>query len=185
MDLLKSHDYSAEFSDRANLYKAMNGSGVYTGSAKQNRFMIDTMKAKGYKKGSSNIPYDQMSWIHDGEVVLKRVSDGGYLTDLTAASKVLTEEEVQNMLNWSKMNPQVLKPNVSIPSMPTVQNQQMQNQNITIDMGGITMNGVNDPQELAQNIRRVLATDTRTEKILDCKIAGRMLGKPDTSRFYI
>lgn len=185
VDLLKKHDKSAEWNDRANLYYAMGGSGTYRGSSSQNRFMIDTMKAKGYKKGSSNIPYDQMSWVHDGEVVLKRVSDGGYLTDLTAASKVLTEEQVQNMLNWSKMNPQVLKPNVSIPSMPTVQNQQMQNQNITIDMGGITMNGVNDPQELAQNIRRVLATDTRTEKILDCKIAGRMQGKPDTSRFYI
>lgn len=126
VDLLKSHDYSSAWNDRASLYKAMNGAGVYTGSAKQNRFMIDTMKAKGYKKGSSNIPYNQMSWIHDGEVVLKRVSDGGYLTDLTAASKVLTEEQVNNMLNWSKMNPQVLKPNVNIPSMPVVQNRQVQ-----------------------------------------------------------
>jgi hypothetical protein len=74
-------------------------------------------------------------------------------------------------------------PNVTLPKIPVMQGRQAQN--ITIDLGGITMNGVNDPEELTRQIRHTLATDSRTEKILDVKIAGRMLGKPDTSRFYV
>ena len=180
---LKFNDFDSSFQARAIYYSKLGGSGTYKGSASQNRWLIQKMKEMGYKKGSSNIPFDQMSWIHDGEVVLKRVSDGGYLTDLTAASKVLTEEQVQNMLNWSKMNPQILNPNVSLPSMPTIQNRQVTSSpTLNVDMSGMQITA-NDPDQFAKQVAHSMQNYKFVKQIMNDETLGNALGHNSLNKY--
>lgn len=53
VDRLKYRDFDSSFSQRANYYKAMGGTGTYTGSASQNTWMISQMKAHGFKHGGT------------------------------------------------------------------------------------------------------------------------------------
>lgn len=121
VDRLKKFNFDSSFQARATYYSKLGGSGTYKGSASQNIWMIKKMKEMGYKKGSSNIPYDQMNWVHDGEIILKRASDGGYLTELTSGSKVLNAKQVENLLDLSNINPSLFMPNVNLPKIPNMQ----------------------------------------------------------------
>ena len=51
VDRLKYSNFDSSFSARSQYYTAMGGSGVYTGSSSQNRWMINQMKANGYARG--------------------------------------------------------------------------------------------------------------------------------------
>lgn len=53
VDRLKYRDFDSSFSRRGIYYKAMGGSGKYTGSSKQNIFMLNWMKKNGYSHSGS------------------------------------------------------------------------------------------------------------------------------------
>lgn len=178
VDLLKFHNFDSAFSVRANLYRAMNGSGVYTGSSSQNRFMIKTMKSAGYKKGSPYIPYDQMNWIHEGEI-LHRASDGGLLVPLGSGDKVFTKEMSDNLWNMAQMN---FVPKVTLPIMPSVQSKG-NNNDIRIDIGDIKMYGVNDPETFAKQLKDNMLNNSSIRRIMKDTTIGEALGKNTMIRF--
>lgn len=148
----------------------------------------------GYANGTLSATKGLHRFNEKGNEIIIRKSDGSMLRNFDQGDVVISNEGAKLLSKFAE-NPALfmekfgvpnvtpVMPNVTLPKMPVMQSRQAPN--VTIDLGGITMHGVNDPQELTRQIRHTLATDSRTEKILDVKIAGRMLGKPDTSRFYV
>lgn len=153
-------------------------------------------KIGGYANGTLSATKGLHRFNEKGNEIIIRKSDGSMLRNFDQGDVVISNEGAKLLSKFAE-NPALfmekfgmssitpVMPNVSLPKMPVMQGRQAPIQNVTVDLGGITMNGVNDPEELTRQIRHTLATDSRTEKILDVKIAGRMLGKQDTSRFYV
>ena len=63
VDRLKYFDIDSSFSKRKTYYSKMGGKGTYTGSGKQNNWMLSQMKKHGYKNGVFNIR------MENGEIV--------------------------------------------------------------------------------------------------------------------
>ena len=187
-DLLKSHDYDASFEQRAKLYKAMNGSGVYSGSSSQNQYMLKIMKDAGYKKGSRSIPEDKMSWIHEDEVVFRK-SDGAMLMPLNSGDTVFNKDMVGGLWNLAKeeelpldviqpLNPLTASLN-NLDHLPkTTLPNTTPKQNVTnISFGDIQMHGVNDPKTFAKQLKHELLYNHDIVNIIQADTIGAMLGK--------
>lgn len=174
VDRCKYNNFASDFSSRAIYYSKLGGSGTYRGSASQNRWLINKMKERGYKKGSSNIPYDQMNWIHDGEVVLERVSDNGLLFGLPQGSKVFTKEMSDNLWNLSQMNLPTILPDINLPTLPEFQSKQTQ---VTPQIHDVNMTfelpNVKDTDEFIND----LIESRRFEKAVQEMTLGQGLGR--------
>lgn len=104
VDRLKYFDFDSSMSARKKYYSKMGGSGTYTGSSKQNVWMIQQMKAHGYKNGKYNLPADEFAWTQEGgkpEVII-RPSDGAILTPLAKSDSVLNAEATENLWKMVK-----------------------------------------------------------------------------------
>lgn len=104
VDRLAWLDYDNSFDARAKYFKAMGGSGVYTGSAKQNSWMLSEMKKrKGYATGSRRIMQNELAWTQEnGQELIYRASDGAMLTPLGTGDAVFTAEMTNRL--WDIAN---------------------------------------------------------------------------------
>ena len=129
---------------------------------------------KGFADGSRRIEQDQLALTQErGEELIFRSSDSAMFTPLGAGDMVFTDEMSKNLWDISKIPPQELMKHVNIapvlPDMPTSVLATVNNQrvgDIHIDMGGITMNGVNDPAAFAEELNRQLSSNPKTIGIL-------------------
>lgn len=105
---LKYNNFDSSFSARSALYRAMSGSSVYTGTASQNRFMLDKLKGAGFAQGGT-IGNLIKSTGEDG-FVLARKGEG-----------ILTPENMKMLENvMINMNP-IVNSLAKLPSLPDVQ----------------------------------------------------------------
>ncbi len=129
---------------------------------------------KGFADGSRRIEQDQLALTQErGEELIFRSSDSAMFTPLGAGDMVFTDEMSKNLWDISKIPPEELMKHINLtpvlPDMPTSVPVAVNNQrigDIHIDMGGITMNGVNDPAAFAEELNRQLSSNPKTIGIL-------------------
>lgn len=138
--------------------------------------ILSRLKLHGFKKGSRNIPYDQLAWTQEngGEIIIRK-ADGAMLTPLGAGDKVFTSEMSERLWEFAKMNPIPFKDVKVAPTLPVFE--KATGGNVTIDMGGITMYGVNNVQEFRDNLTSAIQNDKRVQRVLDSHMNSSMLGK--------
>lgn len=169
VDRLKWRDFDSSFSARKTYYAAMGASDKYKGSASQNKWMIEQMKAHGYKTGSRYIPHNQIAWTQEnGGEIIYRSSDGAILTPLNQGDKVFTKEMSNFLWDFAK-NGEVMKN--SIPKMTN-----NRNGDVSLVIEGINMYGVNDPEQFTKNLTQALNAP-RIKKIVQDNTLGLALGK--------
>lgn len=110
MDRLKYLDFDSSFSARSQYYTAMGGSGVYTGSSSQNRWMIAPMKAhSGFARGG--IIGDMIRAAGEDGIALVRKGEGIIPTDMMPQWEQLIQnlQPLNQILN-SANNVQLFEP---------------------------------------------------------------------------
>lgn len=151
VDRLKYRDIKSDFNTRKSYFYAMGGTGNYRGSASQNRWMVEQMKAHGYSKGGTI-----------GSLI-KQTGEDGFILARTG-EEILSEKKLALLRDALQYVPQNI-PSMNItPTLPKFNGNQ--NMNVNIELGGITMNGVNDVETMGQQIRDTVSNDVRTQKFL-------------------
>lgn len=157
-DRLKYHNIDSSFNKRRDYYYAMGGSGTYTGSSSQNRWMINQLAAHGYAHGTKSATRG----IHlVGENANEIGISQGRLVDFSGGETVFNGDMTSKLWDFAK-DPTSFLQNLS-PVMPKVLNNNITS---TVDVGGvnINMNGVNDVESFSRQLRQSLADDVRTQK---------------------
>ena len=157
---LKYHDIDSSFSRRRDYYYAMGGSGTYTGSSSQNRWMISQLAAHGYAHGTKSAT----KGIHlVGEEANEIGISQGRLVDFSGGETVFNGDMTSKLWDFAK-DPTSFLQNLS-PVMPKIANN---NTSSSVDVGGvnIVMNGVNDVETFSKQLRQSLADDVKTQKMV-------------------
>ena len=78
--------------------------------------IYDALKKKGYATGSRGVQQDELNWIHDNEIIMRR-SDGAVLTPLSQGDVIFTQDQVRNLMTLSNL-PVGLASGLSSMNMP-------------------------------------------------------------------
>ena len=168
VDRLKFNDFDSSASARASYYKAMGGSGKYTGSRKQNIWMLEQMKANGFAKGGTI-----------GRLIHRSGEDGFILA--RTGEEILSLEKISAMKDvFESMNPIVKM--LSSMHMYTPYNG-MGSNIITNDIEmNIMLEGIHNSDEFIH----ALKTDRKFEKFVQQITIGNAMGRNTLSknRYY-
>lgn len=158
---LKYYDKDSSWDARAKYYSDLGGSGTYTGSATQNRWLISKMKENGFAKGGTI-----------GNLI-KRTGEDGFILARTG-EEILSLEKIEALRGiFEKINPAM--PNLNLTKVPTIQRKDVA-QNVSL--GGITIEQVvaNNPQEFVQQLKTVMSRDINVQKMIQEINFGQGLG---------
>lgn len=165
VDRLKLHNFDSSKSVRAGYYKAMGGSGTYVGSASQNNWMISEMKKHGFKQGGTI-----------GEL-LRGTGEDGFVLARTG-EEILSKEKLIMLKDALQYIPQNL--NIASASLPKfTQKASNSSVDVKVDFGGITMNGVNNPEEFVTELQK----SKRFEKIVQSITVDTAMGKNSLGKY--
>lgn len=193
VDRLKYFNIDPEFSKRAAYYKAMGGSGSYISSASQNVWMLNQMKAHGYKNGSYSAK-GGWRWTQEngGEFILRK-SDGAIFTPLNRGDMVFSNESSKRLYEFAE-NPEAFmkKYNIDAPAispalsqralenrLPSLTNAAQRSASVPINIGGIniTCNEVNNARELMEDVTNQLIKNNRFGNAMSTMINNQIMGK--------
>lgn len=166
VDRLKYHDYDSSFSQRANYYRSMGGTGTYTGSASQNKFMINWMKNNGLYKG--------------GEItdLIGRTKDTGFALVGTGET-VITKQATQNLKDAIKaLDPLQNIAHYASVDIPRTSGNLAQNIENQIEVQMNFPNAKNYEQ-----IKSSLMADNDFEKVMQQAIVGNALGQNSLKKY--
>ena len=177
---LKYRDIDASFSARSKYYSAMGGSDTYTGTNSQNTWMLSQMRAHGYKKGSKDIPYDQLALTQEEGQELVARNDGSVWTVLGKGDKVFTNGQTDALYDFSKDLAMMGKSSALASTPEFVRND---GQNVSVKIGDIKMTGVNNPEEFGRQLKHELQNNNRIIQIIQEETLGQALGHNKLKRF--
>lgn len=165
VDRLKLHNFDSSKSARAGYYKAMGGSGTYVGSASQNNWMISEMKKHGFKQGGTI-----------GKLIRSTGEDGFILA--RTGEEILSKEKLIMLKDALQYIPQNF--NIASTSLPKfTQKASNSSVDVKVDFGGITMNGVNNPEEFVTELQK----SKRFEKIVQSITVDTAMGKNSLGKY--
>lgn len=126
---------------------------------------------RGFKTGSWNIPYDQLAFLGEGSYELQFDKSEGVLRKVGQGDIVLDANASKNLLQLLNTDPEQLIGNINIPvpaPAPNFSNiiENRSTGDVKIDMGGIVMNGVNDPKEFTSNLITAINTNAAVKKVM-------------------
>lgn len=135
---------------------------------------LKSIGINGFASGSRNMPYDQTALLAEEGQEIQFDKSQGVLRTVGQGDMVFTNEMAENL--WK------LAQNNSIPfnmddfnTIPLPEfNSNFNGGDVNINMGGITMNGVNDPEEFSRELNKHLATNPKTIKILQNQSVGSL-----------
>lgn len=162
VDRLKYRNIDSSFSARAGYYSAMGGSGRYTGSSRQNSWMVSQMKAHGYARGTKNAT---AGWHLVNEAGNEIGVKSGHLENFSDGDIVFNGSQTDKLWNFSR-DPEAFMQNLANAKISPIIGSRTSN--TQIDVGGINieMNGVNNPQQFSQNLRDELARSPKTQNMI-------------------
>lgn len=132
--------------------------------------------APKYAKGSKSIPYDQWAVTQEKGPELIRTASGELLTPLKKGDMVFTNEMSENLWKLAQVDPSTIwnltSPTVNMPEVT----RNMEN-NFTLQMGDIVMNGVNDPKTFGQQMRDEFCRDGKTTRCMMEVVGSKLTGK--------
>lgn len=165
VDRLKLHNFDSSKSARAGYYKAMGGSGTYVGSASQNNWMISEMKKHGFKQGGTI-----------GKLIRSTGEDGFVLA--RTGEEIFSKEKLIMLKDALQYIPQNF--NIASTSLPKfTQKASNSSVDVKVDFGGITMNGVNNPEEFVTELQK----SKRFEKIVQSITVDTAMGKNSLGKY--
>lgn len=165
VDRLKLHNFDSSQSARAGYYKAMGGSGTYVGSASQNNWMISEMRKHGFKQGGTI-----------GKLI-RSAGEGGFVLARTG-EEILSKEKLIMLKDALQYIPQNY--NIASTSLPKfTQKASNSSVDVKVDFGGITMNGVNNPEEFVTELQK----SKRFEKIVQSITVDTAMGKNSLGKY--
>lgn len=165
VDRLKLHNFDSSKSARAGYYKAMGGSGTYVGSASQNNWMIFEMRKHGFKQGGTI-----------GKLIRSAGEDGFVLA--RTGEEILSKEKLIMLKDALQYIPQNY--NIASTSLPKfTQKASNSSVDVKVDFGGITMNGVNNPEEFVTELQK----SKRFEKIVQSITVDTAMGKNSLGKY--
>ncbi|MDY5862615.1 MAG: DUF3597 family protein, partial [Agathobacter sp.] len=180
VDRLKSRSINSAFSARAGYYTAMGGSGTYTGSASQNTWMIQQMKAHGYYKGSKRIKEDELAWTQEkGQELIYRSSDGAMLTPLGQGDSVFTNDMTNTLWSFAK-NPDMFANLVTSTALPRVSGSQLGTVNNDVVLN-IALPNVQNTTDFINELK----TNKQFEKVIQAMTIGNAMGNNSLNKMRI
>lgn len=162
VDRLKYFDFDSSYSARAKYFSAMGGSGVYSGSASQNMWMISEMKKHSFAKGGrigsliNRTGEDGFVLARSGEAILTAAQAEQFaelVGKLDRLNYTLDIPEYLSRLSWNTAKTDAGKPNYTFET------------NIAIDH-------VEDYDDLVAKMK----TDRRFEKLVQSMTVDRTVG---------
>ena len=129
----------------------------YKGSAKEDSKLAKKLKEihfPGFKKGGVVSVDDIEKQVHEnGDTSLVSVQNGeGILTPVQTGMFQQFTEKMPEMLEQAVNMKNLIKIDSPVEHLKQLSDMRSMSNTVNIDMGGITMNGVNDPQEFADQI---------------------------------
>ena len=137
-----------------------------------------------YAKGSKRIPFDQLARLGEKGQELKYDKSNGTLSLVGEGDMVWTNEQTKRLWELSKtINP--VMPNIQMPNFDF---SKITPNGGNTDIGDITfdikMYGVNDPQEMAQQVKKIYQDNLGdVRKTIRADVYGGMLGKNSLTRY--
>ena len=114
---------------------------------------------KGFKNGSSYIPYDMIARVAELGTELQYDRSEGVLRPLGKGDMIFTNEEVKKLQELVQLPSNFTSgiSNIAIPNIPVSNNV---NNDVNISIGDIKMEGVNNPQEFAKSLKNAINNNT-------------------------
>lgn len=162
VDRLKYFDFDSSMNARKKYYKNLFN-GAYSASAAQNTKLIAEMKKHGF---------------HNGGIVgnlVKATGEDGFIL-ARKNEPVLTPENADKLREAIKMSNVTLAQLNSLTKMPQLKSSN-NDINQTVTFGDIYMDGVNNPEQFAQELRKAFGSDTKTQKMLSSFIGNQLTGR--------
>lgn len=128
---------------------------------------------KGFKVGSKNIPEDQLALLAEEGTELQFDTSQGVLRTIGKGDMIFTNEMSQRLWEMAKGNmfiPNLSNMDVKLPDVVTKND----TSNVNINLGGIVMNGVNDPEEFTRQLNSHLANNSTTIKLIQNQSVGAL-----------
>lgn len=190
VDKLKYHDYASDFQSRAIYYKKLGGSGAYTGSGTQNKWLLDKMKEMGYASGT-NYAKKGLHWTQEeGNELIIRKSDGAVLTPLGLGDKVVNADGTSNLFTFANdpqgflekfgvLNYAIPPVNVKLPDTSVLRRDITPSvENNTTHMEVVLPNVQNYDEFMNHMIH-----DNRFEKVVQSMTLGRAMGGNSMNKY--
>ncbi len=170
VDRLKLRDISSDFQKRKKYYSAMGGTGTYTGSSSQNAWMIAQMKAHGFLKGG--IIGNAIHSAGEDGFILARTGEGILPLEMMPE----WEELISSLPKLNNMN-HLLLDMPTLPHYNPAVNLAGNSGDVTLQIDGIQMYGVNNPEQFTESLVDALSNNTRIKKVLVDNTVGVSLGR--------
>ncbi len=170
VDRLKLRDISSDFQNRKKYYSAMGGTGTYTGSSSQNAWMIAQMKAHGFLKGG--IIGNAIHSAGEDGFILARTGEGILPLEMMPE----WEELISSLPKLNNMN-HLLLDMPTLPHYNPAVNLAGNSGDVTLQIDGIKMYGVNNPEQFTESLVDALSNNTRIKKVLVDNTVGVSLGR--------
>lgn len=152
--------FSADYSKNGNLYN----------------FLKNTLGIQGFYKGSRNITKDQLALLSERGQEIQYDTSAGVLKPIGKGDKIFTAEMSENLWKLAQMNPYDLLGGKTITTAP-VSSGAMGNTEVTIDLGGINMYGVNDMEAFTAQLKTAINNNSSIQKLLINNTVGTLSNK--------
>lgn len=182
VDRLKYFDFYSSESYRKKYYAGMGlgKQSSYTGTDKQNKAMINWLKANGYKKGVYNLNKDQYAFTQEiaPEAIVRK--DGSVLMPLTAGTSVLNGNATKNFYDFMNnplqymndlMNKEVVSANPNVSNANTTIESNIQ---LTLNLPSVTN---------YEDFKNKMVKDKDFEKRIQAMSVDLLAGKSALSKY--
>lgn len=129
----------------------------------------------GFKVGSRNIPKDMLAVLGEEGNELHFSKEQGILKEVGQGDKIFTNEQAQNLWKLSQLTPVDWSKNLNLSNLNIPQTDR--NTTTIVEVGDIVMNGVNDKETFAKELRNEICKGGKTTKCIAEVASSSMLGK--------
>ena len=129
----------------------------------------------GFKVGSRNIPKDMLAVLGEEGNELHFSKEQGILKEVGQGDKIFTNEQAQNLWKLSQLTPVDWSKNLNLSNLNIPQTDR--NTTTIVEVGDIVMNGVNDKEAFAKELRNEICKGGKTTKCIAEVASSSMLGK--------
>ena len=130
----------------------------------------------GFRVGSKNVSYGQLAILAEGGKELQFDKSRGVLREVGQGDKIFTEEMTENLWRLAQMNPDLWNSR-QIPitvKAPTFE-VNTQTQPVSVAVGDIIMNGVNDVETFGRQLREEICKNGKTTQCLTEAVASKIV----------
>ena len=130
---------------------------------------LKSIGIKGFQTGSSYITKDQLAFLGEAGYEIQFDKSKGILLEVGVGDKIFTADMTKNLWAMAQVHPNDLLKSLDISPVIPVTSPAFQPEksgDVTIDMGGISMYGVNDPETFAKNLTEAMNNNTTVRKTL-------------------